>query len=402
MREAAGAGDVVELPPHASEPVHTAVVAVAAGDGIKRIFYSLGVQGIIAGGQSMNPSTAELLVAVEAVPAEEVVILPNNKNIIPVAEQVDAHTDRNVRVVPTRGIAEGFAALASYDPEAGADENAKEMTSLASNVLAGEVTRAGLDQRRGPDYRRRLSRITSDGILAVEQTQAAAAGRLLDLLVTDEHEIVTVIEGEDQPQPTPAPSPSGSTNTTPGLRSRSITAASRSTPTCSASSRPERACRRPRERARPERPAAKQHERGARTDRHRRAPITLGELAAMPVTRLKGVGERKAEGLAIVGVESLLDLLTYYPRRYVDRTNEGGSATWWVGEEALVLVTVQRVSSRRTRGRPPKMLVTVDVTDGSGHLRVSFFNQAWRERQLRAGMTVALFGNSRSTPAASR
>ncbi|MGH9214759.1 MAG: ATP-dependent DNA helicase RecG [Acidimicrobiales bacterium] len=122
------------------------------------------------------------------------------------------------------------------------------------------------------------------------------------------------------------------------------------------------------------------------------APITLAELAALPVTRLKGVGERKAEGLAVVGVESLLDLLTYYPRRYVDRTNEARVGDLVVGEEALVLVTVQRVSSRRTRGRPPKVLVTVDVTDGSGHLRVSFFNQAWRERQLRPGMTVALFG----------
>jgi ATP-dependent DNA helicase RecG len=121
-------------------------------------------------------------------------------------------------------------------------------------------------------------------------------------------------------------------------------------------------------------------------------PITLGELEAMPGTRLKGVGERKAEGLAVVGVRSLLDLLTYYPRRYVDRTNEARVRDLVVGEEALVLVTVQRVSSRRTRGRPPRVLVTVDVTDGSGHLRVSFFNQAWRERQLRPGMTVALFG----------
>jgi ATP-dependent DNA helicase RecG len=121
-------------------------------------------------------------------------------------------------------------------------------------------------------------------------------------------------------------------------------------------------------------------------------PITLGELATMPVTRLKGVGERKAGGLAAVGVENLLDLLTYYPRRYVDRTNEARIRDLVVGEEALVLVTVQRATSRRTRGRPPKVLVTVDVTDGSGNLRVNFFNQAWRERQLLPGMTVALFG----------
>ncbi len=128
---------------------------------------------------------------------------------------------------------------------------------------------------------------------------------------------------------------------------------------------------------------------GAATDT---APITLGELSGLAVTRLKGVGERKADGLAVVGVESLLDLITYYPRRYVDRTKEARVRDLVVGEEALVLVSVQRVSSRRTRGRPPKVLVTADVTDGSGHLRVSFFNQAWRERQLRPGMTVALFG----------
>ena len=121
-------------------------------------------------------------------------------------------------------------------------------------------------------------------------------------------------------------------------------------------------------------------------------PISFGELAAMPVTRLKGVGDRKADGLAQVGVETLLDLLTYYPRRYVDRTNEARIRDLVVGEEAMVIVTVQRASSRRTRGRPPRTLVTVDVHDDSGQLRVTFFNQAWRERQLAPGTTAALFG----------
>jgi ATP-dependent DNA helicase RecG len=121
-------------------------------------------------------------------------------------------------------------------------------------------------------------------------------------------------------------------------------------------------------------------------------PITLGELSSWPVTRLSGVGERKAEGLAVVGVETLADLLTYYPRRYVDRTNECRIRDLVVGEEALVLVAVERASARRTRGRPPKVLVTVDVRDETGRLRVSFFNQAWRERQLKPGTEVALFG----------
>jgi DAK2 domain fusion protein YloV len=197
VREAT-ASEMVEVPPHASEPVTTAVVAVAAGDGIKRIFYSLGVQGIVAGGQSMNPSTADLLAAVEAVPAEQVVILPNNKNIIPVAEQVDAHSDRIVRVVPTRGIAEGFAALMGYDPESPADENAKEMASLSANVMAGEVTRAVRDStsEAGPIAEGDYLGIARDGIKVVTQSLPEAACGLLDVLVGDEHEIVTVIEGE--------------------------------------------------------------------------------------------------------------------------------------------------------------------------------------------------------------
>ena len=77
-------------------------------------------------------------------------------------------------------------------------------------------------------------------------------------------------------------------------------------------------------------------------------PITFTELAAMPVTRLKGVGERSAQALAQVGVTSILDLLTYYPRRYVDRTREARIRDLQVGEEALVIVTVERTSSRRT------------------------------------------------------
>jgi uncharacterized protein len=198
VRDATGAGEVVDEPPHASEPVTTAVVAVAAGDGIKRIFYSLGVQGIVAGGQSMNPSTADLLAIVERVPADQVLILPNNKNIIPVAEQVDAQTTRTVKVVPTRGVAEAFASLMAYDPEAPVDENAKEMAALAANVVAGEVTRAVRDStcEVGPIRDGDFLGIAGDGIKAVAQTVADAATTLLDALVDEGHEIVTIVEGE--------------------------------------------------------------------------------------------------------------------------------------------------------------------------------------------------------------
>ncbi len=192
VREAEPAAPV-ELP-----HVTTAVVAVATGDGIKRIFHSLGVQAIVAGGQSMNPSTAQLLAACDEVNADNVVILPNNKNIIPVAEQVDELSSKCVRVVPTRGIAEGFAALLEYDPDADADENASSMTDAASSVLAGEVTRAVRTTTcdLGPINEGDWIGIARDGIRSIDQTLAGAAIGLLDALVTDDHEIVTLIEGE--------------------------------------------------------------------------------------------------------------------------------------------------------------------------------------------------------------
>src|SRR6202035_1420182 len=109
------------------------------GDGIRRIFRSLGVHHVVSGGQSMNPSTADLLAAINAAPGEEVVILPNNKNIVPVAEQAARQSAKPVRVIPTQGIQEGFAALLEYDPEGDADANATLMSDSASRVVAGEV-----------------------------------------------------------------------------------------------------------------------------------------------------------------------------------------------------------------------------------------------------------------------
>ena len=187
-----------EVPAHATEPVETAVVAVATGSGISRIFYSLGVQQIVTGGQTMNPSTADLIAAVEAAPADNVVILPNNKNIIPVAEQVAAHTAKSVHVVPTRGIAEGFASLIAYDPEAGGADNAKAMDEAAEAVVAGEVTQAVRDSTcdLGPIAEGDYLGVCNDGIRAVSGSIDEACTRLLDVLVTDDHELVTIIEGD--------------------------------------------------------------------------------------------------------------------------------------------------------------------------------------------------------------
>ncbi|WP_436795409.1 DAK2 domain-containing protein [Actinospongicola halichondriae] len=180
------------------EPVPCGVVAVATGEGIRRIFANLRVQQVVTGGQSMNPSTAQLLEAVEAVPAPEVVILPNNKNIIAVAEQVDELTDKTVRVVPTRSITEGFAGLIGYDPEADVDTNAAAIGELASAVVPGEITQAVRDSTcdAGPIAEGDWLGIARDGIRFVAPDIVDACVGLLDILIDDEREIVTVIEGD--------------------------------------------------------------------------------------------------------------------------------------------------------------------------------------------------------------
>jgi len=146
----------------------------------------------------MNPSTAQILEAVEAAPSEQVVILPNNKNIVPVAEQVPAMTSKEVRVVPTPGIPEGFAALLAYDPGADAEPNQEAMAEAARRVVSGEVTQAVRDSQgpAGPIAKGDWLGLSRRGVEVVDHSLLAAATGLLEKLVTDEHEIVTIIEGE--------------------------------------------------------------------------------------------------------------------------------------------------------------------------------------------------------------
>jgi uncharacterized protein len=175
----------------------TDVVAVVTGEGVGRIFRSLGVHHLVPGGQSMNPSTAEILAVVDSLEADQVVVLPNNKNIRPVAEQVNGLTDKAVRVVPTDSIVEGFAALLAYDPAAGADVNLAAMSASASRVLAGEVTRAVRDASTGAGPVREGDWIglSAEGVVSIADSPSGAASGLLARLVPD-RELVTVIEGE--------------------------------------------------------------------------------------------------------------------------------------------------------------------------------------------------------------
>jgi ATP-dependent DNA helicase RecG len=118
--------------------------------------------------------------------------------------------------------------------------------------------------------------------------------------------------------------------------------------------------------------------------------LLLRALAQRPVTDLSGVGPRKAEALEEMGITSVLELITHYPRRYIDRTQQVAIKDLKVGEEAMVLGHVKRVSSRRTR--QGRALVEIDVFDGTAYLRCTFFNQGWRAKQLVAGRQAVFFG----------
>lgn len=180
--------------------VTTAVVAVCSGSGLEELFGQLGVQGIVTGGQTLNPSTAELLDAVTRVNADQVIVLPNNKNIIPVAEQLEGLTSKLVQVVATRSMPEALAALVVYDPEASCDVNGASMASAIGAMTTGEVTKAVRDAstEAGPvtigDW---IGLVRGEGIVAVSGSSEGAAIGLLQSIVSDDREIVTIIEGAE-------------------------------------------------------------------------------------------------------------------------------------------------------------------------------------------------------------
>ena len=132
-----------EAEPVIAEPEKACgVVAVCAGDGLAAVFRDLGVDGIISGGQTMNPSTQDILAAVNRVPAETVYVLPNNKNIIMAAEQVDALTPKHVVVIPSKTVPQGVTAMLSFNPEGEETENVEAMTEALATVDTMQITYA--------------------------------------------------------------------------------------------------------------------------------------------------------------------------------------------------------------------------------------------------------------------
>jgi uncharacterized protein len=181
--------------------VGSAVVAVAPGDGNRRLFESLGVAKVVSGGQTMNPSTADLLAAVDAVGAAEVVVLPNNANVVMAAEQAARLAGGKVEVVVTDSIQAGLAAAVAFNPERSAEENAAAMRQAVQPLVTAEIVVAsrdatldGVTVHRG-DF---LARLEGTAVAAGPSFQEVARV-LLERLAGQRHELLTVLSGENAP-----------------------------------------------------------------------------------------------------------------------------------------------------------------------------------------------------------
>lgn len=176
-----------------------AIVTVAAGDGMKDIFRDLGAEGFVEGGQTMNPSTDELVAAIDALCAKTVYVLPNNPNIIMAARQADELTKCRVVVIPSRSIPQGVAAVLAFNPELTPEENEQAMNRAMESVNTGQVTYAVRDSNMdGHNIREGdIVGIGNGRILTVGQDPGEVAFALCGALMGDESEIISIYYGQD-------------------------------------------------------------------------------------------------------------------------------------------------------------------------------------------------------------
>ncbi len=182
----------------AAPRVPLAVVAVASGDGLAAIFESFGVSAVVRGGQSANPSTGELLKAISEIAADEVLVLPNNPNVVMAARQAAQLTDRPVHVIPTRNAAEGVAALLALDPSVGGAANVEPMTEAGRAVQSLQVTEAVRDARvDGRKVKRGHTLVLDpdDGLVAADPDRDRAILAGIDALKPG-YELLTLYYGE--------------------------------------------------------------------------------------------------------------------------------------------------------------------------------------------------------------
>src|SRR5512134_2790237 len=181
------------------EPGQIAVVAVSPGAGLSRIFASLGVAAVVEGGQTMNPSTQDILNSFENLPTDKIIILPNNKNIIMAANQAKDVTVKQVAVVPSRTIPQGLAAMLSLQPDGEVDSVSEKMTKALSNVKTGEITTAvrnveidGVNVKEG-----QVIALLDGKLVAAAGSVEEACLELLETAKTEDHELITLFYGQD-------------------------------------------------------------------------------------------------------------------------------------------------------------------------------------------------------------
>ncbi len=204
MSEKATAEEIPEegtsMPREEEPPKPVGFLAVSVGEGINEIFTSLGVDHIIEGGQTMNPSTADILDAVELVNAENIFILPNNKNIILAANQAaELMTDKNLLVIPTKTIPQGITAVINYVPELSVDENEGAMLEEIRNVKTGEVTYSVRDTMIDDKEIKQgdFMGIGDDGLLSVGGDLLNVTEEMISRMVDDESELISIYYGSD-------------------------------------------------------------------------------------------------------------------------------------------------------------------------------------------------------------
>jgi DAK2 domain fusion protein YloV len=175
------------------------IVTIAMGDGIANLLKSIGAHAVIEGGQTMNPSTEDIVKAIESVNAETVFVLPNNKNIIMAAQQAASVVDNQVIVVPSKTVPQGMSAILAFNPSLSAEQNEKAMTMALSQVKTGQVTFAVRDTTidgvtiAKDDY----MGIADGKIVVSEKDKLAVTKKLVDELLDEEAEIVTILYGEE-------------------------------------------------------------------------------------------------------------------------------------------------------------------------------------------------------------
>lgn len=174
-------------------------VAVAAGEGVQELFRDLGVDNIVTGGQTMNPSTDDILKAIEATPAKNVIVLPNNKNIIMAAEQTIKLADRNVIVLPSRSIPQGLSAMISFNPDEDVKTNEMNMVKAIDHVGTGQITYAARDSEYDNHKIKEgeLLGLENGKLAFTEKDLSKAVLRLLKNLVKKDSAFITLIYGED-------------------------------------------------------------------------------------------------------------------------------------------------------------------------------------------------------------